>query len=122
METLQQSYGSIYVQSERKQSLLTQFILWCKSQEKYRLGWLAVIIAGHGCILTPITLFAIILSGNSMLFWALAIAAMGMSLVTNLAALPTKITIPVFFFSVMIDLVIIANCTAIGFNISSTYI
>ena len=122
METLQQFYHQAYVLPQKKQSILTRFISWCKSQEKHRLGWLAVIIAGHGCVFTPITLFAITLSGNSMVFWSMAIAAMGMSLVTNLAALPTKITIPVFFFSVLIDLVIIVNCIAVGFNISATYI
>lgn len=122
METVHQLYNPGYVIPSKKQSFLTRFISWCKSQEKDRLPWLAVIIAGHGCVLTPITLFTIILAGNSMVFWSMAIAAMGMSLITNLAALPTKITIPVFFFSVLIDLVIIVNCIVIGFNISATYI
>ena len=122
METVQQLYNTGYVIPARKKSLPSRFISWCKSQEKYRFGWLAVIIAGHGCVLTPITLFAIILSGNNMVFWSMAIAAMGMSLITNLAALPTKITIPVFFLSLMIDLMVIVNCIAIGFNISGTYI
>jgi hypothetical protein len=35
------------------------------------------------------------------------IAAMAFSLVTNLAALPTRITIPVFFLSIAADLIII---------------
>jgi hypothetical protein len=121
MQTLQQSYKAIYI-SERKQSLSTRFILWCKSQEKYRLGWLAVIIASHGCFLTPVTLLAIISAGNSMFFWSMTIAAMGMTLLTNLAAFPTKITIPIFLLSIIIDLVIIANCIAIGFIISATYV
>ena len=122
METVQQLYNPGYVIPARKQSLLSRFIVWCKSQEKHRFGWLAVIITVHGCVLTPITLFAIVLSGNNMIFWSMAIAAMGMSLITNLAAMPTKITIPVFFLSVLIDLVIIANCIVIGFNVSATYI
>ena len=122
METIPHLYNSDYVMPARKESLLTRFISWAKNQERHRLGWLAVIITGHGCVLTPITLFAIILSGNSMVFWSMAIAAMGMSLITNLAALPTKITIPVFFFSVLIDLVIIINCIVIGFNIAATSI
>ena len=122
METVQQLYNPGYIISTKKQASLSRFISWCKSQEKHRLAWLAVIIAGHGCVLTPITLFAIILGGNSMVFWSMAIAAMGMSLITNLAALPTKITIPVFLFSVLIDLAIIVNCIVIGFNITGTYI
>jgi hypothetical protein len=47
---------------------------------------------------------------------------MGITLVTNLAAMPTKITIPVFFLSVLVDLVIIASCIAIGFDASGTTI
>lgn len=118
MQTIQQTYNPAYIGSDTKQSLLTRFISWCKTQEKYRLGWLAAIIAVHGCILTPITCFAIALSGNNMIFWSMASIAMGMCLVTNLAALPTKITIPVFFLSIIIDFVIIANSIAIGISVN----
>ncbi len=115
MQILQHPYRAIHI-SERKQSLLSRFISWCKSQEKYRFGWVAVIITSHGCMITPMTLFAVILTGNSIFFWSLAIAAMGMSLVSNLAAMPTKITIPIFFLSILIDLVVVANCIAIALN------
>ena len=91
-------------------SLPARFIKWCESQEPQRLGWLAVILAAHGCILAPLTVAVIILGGNSMVYWALTIGAMAIALVTNLAAMPTKITIPIFFLSVLIDLVIIAIC------------
>jgi hypothetical protein len=49
------------------------------------------------------------IGGNSPLLWAFAIAAMTMCVVTNLAALPTKITIPVFFLSVLIDVLLILS-------------
>jgi hypothetical protein len=42
---------------------------------------------------------------------------MGMCLVTNLAALPTKITLPIFFLSLVIDLAIIISGIASGFTI-----
>ena len=42
-----------------------------------------------------------------MAYWGMAIGAMAIALVANLAAMPTKITIPVFFFSVLIDIVVI---------------
>jgi len=107
MRALQQTFNPAYISTERKPFLLTRFFDWCKGQEKNRLGWIATILAIHGCALTPITLFMIYLGGNDMTFWALAISAMGMSLVTNLAALPTKITIPVFALSVLVDLTVI---------------
>jgi len=63
-------------------------------------------ITAHGCVITPITIRFVMFSGNNFAFWPWIIAAMTMSLVTNLAALPTKITIPIFFLSIIIDLVI----------------
>jgi len=40
--------------------------------------------------------------------------AMCVCLVVNLAALPTRITIPVFALSVLVDVFIIANCIVAG--------
>lgn len=106
MQTLQQTYNPAYLSVSHKRSLLSQITAWFKSQEQYRFVWLAVIIAAHGCALTPATVLLVTLGGNNLIFWIMAIAAMAMALVTNLAAMPTRITIPVFFLSVLIDLVI----------------
>jgi len=105
-----------------KLSVWKKFINWCDSQQKYRLGWMIVTITLHGCVLTIFTMFAVILAGNHFIFWPFVIGAMGITLFTNLVALPTKITIPVFFASVLIDLVIIISCIAIGLDPSSTMI
>ena len=102
--------------TERKSSLLTRFINWSESQEKNRYGWLGLILTAHGCVLTPITLFAIVLSGNNIIFWFMAMAAMGMALTTNLAAMPTKVTIPTFVLSIIIDIALIVSCVIIGFS------
>jgi hypothetical protein len=107
---LHQSYSPSYSRSIDHRSVWTHFISWCKGQEKNRFMWLAAGLTGHGCFITPLTLFVVMLSGNSMFLWALVIAAMTMTLVTNLAALPTKITVPVFFLSVLIDLGVILSC------------
>jgi hypothetical protein len=115
MPTLQQTYAPSYNSVKREQSLYSQFTTWCKGQEKYRFGWLGAIIAGHGCVLTPITLFSLLLSGNSIVLWIICMSAMAMALITNLAAMPTKITIPVFFFTVLVDL------TIIGYSIASHF-
>ncbi len=91
-------------------SLLTKFMTWCKSQEESRLLWLGVILAAHGCIFTPLTVMIVMFTGNNIFLYTLAIAAMGMTLVTNLAALPTKVTIPVFMLSILIDVAIAVSC------------
>ena len=99
--------SNTYTRIEKQPSIFTRFFNWCEEQEKNRFGWLAAALATHGCALTPITLFAVILSGNNIYFWVTAIAAMGIALVTNLAAMPTKITIPVFFASLLIDIAVL---------------
>ena len=107
---LHQSYSPSYHKSIDQPSVWSRFITWCNGQEENRFMWLAAGLTGHGCFLTPVTLMAVMLSGNSMFLWALVIAAMTMTLVTNLAALPAKITVPVFFLSILIDLGIILGC------------
>ena len=109
MKAIQHTYQPSY-QADTSKSLITKFFDWCKSQEQYRLGWLAGGITGHGCLITPATLVFVMMGGNSPVLWAFVMAAMGMTLVTNLAALPTRITIPVLFLSILIDIVVILNC------------
>ena len=99
-------------------SVFNRFINWSHGQEQYRFGWLAAVLSIHGCALTPITLFAIILSGANIFLFVTALVAMGMALVTNLAAMPTKVTIPVFFLSVVIDLALIISCAVVGFDMA----
>lgn len=117
--TIQQTIATTYTGTSNKTSVFNRFINWCEGQQKNRFIWLGLALAGHGCALTPITLFAVILSGNLIFFWIMAIVAMMTALVTNLAALPTKYTIPAFLFSIVMDLVIIISCLAMGFNMSA---
>jgi hypothetical protein len=102
-------------------SAWSRFINWCKGQQENRLLWLGIALAGHGCVLTPLTVVAVLLDGASFPLMMLAIIAMGMALVTNLAALPTKITIPVFLLSIIIDIAIVVASLSIGFDITKSY-
>ena len=118
MSTIQNtSLPAAYAVREHKANLFTRFINWCASQEEYRFGWLAAILVAHGCALTPITLFAVILAGAKLSYFIIAILAMGLSLVTNLAAQPTKVTIPAFVFSLLVDVVLITLCLLHGFSL-----
>ena len=107
---LPQSISTILTERSSAPSLLTRFITWCKAEEESRLLWLGIILTAHGCIITPLTVMVVMFNGNNLYLFVLAIAAMGMTLVTNLAALPTKITIPVFVLSILIDLAIVISC------------
>lgn len=105
----------------RRISFWKRFISWSTRQEENRMLWTALAILGHGCIITILTMVAIIFSGNHFIYWPFAIAAMSMSVVSYLAAMPTKITIPIFFLSIVMDLVIIISCFINGFSVSSVY-
>ena len=119
--TLQQSYTVPSTSTTIQISPVRKFFNWTREQEKNRLLWLAIAVAGHGCVITIVTMFAILFTGNNFIFWPFAIGAMAMTLIVNLAAMPTRITIPVFFLSILIDIVIIALCLANGFDMAATY-
>ena len=122
MKTISVARNATHYRNEEHTSVLSKFFAWSHAQQANRLLWLGVILAFHGCILTPLTVMAVLLAGTNLTLFIIAIVAMGMSLVTNLAAMPTKITIPVFALSILVDLVIVAIALAHGFDITTTYI
>lgn len=98
-----------YTERTASASIFKKFMQWCEGQQTNRLLWIGVILAAHGCILTPLTVMVVFLGGTANIALVVtAIAAMGLALVTNLAALPTKITIPAFALSIIVDIAIIA--------------
>jgi hypothetical protein len=119
--TVNQSYSAEYTPSNTV-GLWQRFMHYCEAQENNRLLWLGISLAGHGCIITPLTVMAVLLAGSNLFLFIVALVAMGMSLVSNLAAMPTKVTIPIFFFSIILDIAIIFSCVLLGFDISKTYI
>lgn len=120
--TLQNSAAPVFQVTQAHASLWKKFINWADGQEKNRLGWTAFAIAGHGCVFTIVTIAMILFTGNNFIFWPFAIAAMGTPLIVNLAALPSRITIPVLFFSVLVDVAIIVLCLMHGFDVAGTYV
>jgi hypothetical protein len=115
---MQTTMGHNYVQgntgAETHVSRWGRFINWADEQEKNHWGWTAGILVGHGCIATIFTMIAIVFTGNNFIFWPFAIAAMAVCVITNLAAMPTRITIPVFFISLLVDVAIILICIVNG--------
>lgn len=91
-------------------SLWTRFVNYCKGQENNRLLWVGVILAAHGCILTPMVVMLTLLTGPNFFLFMTGMSAMGLALVTNLAAMPTKVTIPAFALSVLVDIAIVVTC------------
>jgi hypothetical protein len=88
-------------------SLLERFMYWADNQNANRIGWMGIALGVHGCFITPLTAMVVMATTYNFALLSATIAAMAFSLVTNLAALPTRITIPVFFLSIAADLIII---------------
>lgn len=108
----QQTYHHSNSGASHQASLWGRFIQWCEGQEENRFGWTAGILVGHGCVFTILTMLVVLFTGNNFIFWPIAIASMGVCVVTNLAAMPTRITIPVFAVSLLADVVVIIAAIA----------
>ncbi|AXY78075.1 hypothetical protein D3H65_30585 [Paraflavitalea soli] len=106
---------SSYTIPAKGNSVFTRFIHWADAQQENRLLWLALALGGFGCALTPLTILLIVaLTGMNLFLFMTALAAMAMSLIVNLAAMSTKITIPVLLVSVVVDLVVIAAAVSMS--------
>ena len=88
-------------------SLINKFLNWSADQQEKRLAWQGIGLLVFGCFLTPLSVLIMSLIGANLIFILIAIAAMGVTLVLDLTAMPTKITIPAFFIGVIADITII---------------
>ncbi|BAV04768.1 hypothetical protein FLA_0767 [Filimonas lacunae] len=83
---------------------------FAENQQNNHFGWLAFCFFAQGCLLAPLTILAIVNNGNDMGLWLACILAFVLTEITNLAAMPTKITIPIFTLGVITDIIIVAIC------------
>lgn len=98
-----------YIHSGAHQSLWSKFIEFCTNEdEKRHFGWVGISLGGHGCVLTPLTLFAIVLTANVFALWLIAALSMAVVVIVNLAGLSTKYTIPTLLFSTLVNIAVIA--------------
>jgi hypothetical protein len=102
-------------------NLFTRFMAWCNAQEPTRLAWTGIILLLYGCVITPITLFFVIVSGVNPVLLSLASCTIMVNLVVNLAALPTRITIPVFAVSLIVNAAVIFAAFSAGVNLSKVF-
>jgi len=91
-------------------NLWQKFIKYAEGQQDNRFAWLAFSFFMQGCVLVPITLLIVVMRGNPFELWIPTLVGFVVTETTNLAAMPTKITIPVFWAGVIVDLLVIAGC------------
>jgi hypothetical protein len=88
---------------------------WCNEREVARIAWFEELFAVQVCLLTPLTLLLIVLSGNSGYLWAFAMGAITIQVPALLSELPAKATIPLLFISIAIELALVTTCIVHGF-------
>lgn len=102
-----------HTQTNRGAGSLERFTAWLNTQEEKRFLWTAVSLVGHGTVFTILTLATVLLTGNVFALLAITCATMMVVLAVNLAALPVKYIIPVFFGSLLIDMLVMITAIAL---------
>ena len=103
------SLQSVY--SHKHSNIATRFLNWCEAQESNRFLWLALSFFLQIGMILPLTAYSIIFfGGNSFLLWIIVCTVNIPTLVLNLAALPTKTTLPFLFFAWFTEAVVILYC------------
>jgi hypothetical protein len=96
---------------QAKKSLLYNFIQWATNEdEKHHIAWVGFSVTAMTAVFFPLTMFAILMNGGAFGLIITAMVSLVLVVTTNLAALPTRYTIPFFVLGALIDAgVIIAS-------------
>ena len=103
--------GATRVHKLEQENFLTRFLNWCNTQESNRFLWLGVTFFAQIGLMLPLAAFSILfLGGNNFLLWIIICAVNLPTLVLNLAALPTKVTLPFLFIAWLTELSVVLYC------------
>jgi hypothetical protein len=93
----------------KNHSAVFAFNQWCANQEtKNHIAWTGVSLIVTAAVLFPLTMSFILLNGASFILIIAAMISLVLVSVVNLAAMPTRYTIPIFLTGILIDIVVIA--------------
>ena len=96
------------LQAPRSRStVFTSLLEWINKEEKNRIAWVGISITAMSAIFFPVTMSAILFNGAIFSLIMGAMISLAIVVITNLAALPVKYTIPAFMLGILIDVVLI---------------
>ena len=104
--SLQSNYNNPSLE-KHYESVFVRILSWAKDEEKNRIAWLGISITIMTAVFFPITMVSILLHGASFTLIIGSMFSLILVVVPNLAALPTRYTIPAFFTGIVIDIFII---------------
>ena len=95
------------LQAQRSHNpVLTRFLDWTKKEEKNHIAWVGISITAMSAIFFPVTMSAILFNGAIFTLIIGAMISLAAVVITNLAALPTKYTIPALLLGIVMDIVL----------------
>ncbi|QEC66312.1 hypothetical protein FRZ67_02940 [Panacibacter ginsenosidivorans] len=87
---------------------ISTFINWCERQEKNKMFWQGLAYMGIIGMTLPLTLASILFLGGANFSLIIIAAVVNVPvLALNLAAQRTKVTLPPFFFALLVDVAIV---------------
>ena len=93
-----------YSLSKEKKSFVSRFIQWATNEDaEYHVAWVGISITSMAAIFFPLTMSVILLNGAAFGLIIVAMVSLALVVITNLAAMPTRYTIPIFLLGVLID-------------------
>ena len=100
------NYGILPAQRSRS-TVITRLVDWTKNQEKNHIAWVGISITVMSAIFFPITMTAILFNGAMLSLIMGAMISLSAVVITNLAALPTKYTLPALLLGIVMDIALI---------------
>jgi hypothetical protein len=93
--------------AKENQSVIVRFFQWASSQEKNHVGWVGLSVMLMAAVFFPLTLTAVLFNGPAFSLIIVAMISLVLVVITNLAALPTRYTIPALILGVIMDVIAI---------------
>ena len=97
-----------YTAPAKRRSFISTFFQWSAGQEaEHHIAWTGVSLLTTTAVLFPLTMASVLLNGAAFPLIITAMAALVLVVVLNLAAMPTRYTIPAFALAILIDVAVI---------------
>jgi hypothetical protein len=96
-----------YQLAKRRPSPISRFFTWAANEDLERhIGWVGIMVVAMTVVCFPLTMAVILVNGAVFGLILVAMVSLVLVVITNLAALPTKYTIPFFFLGIAIDVIV----------------
>jgi hypothetical protein len=90
-----------------RNNVYTRLLGWLAKEEKNRIAWVGISITTMAAVFFPVTMSAILFNGAIFSLIMGAMISLAIVVITNLAALPVKYTIPALVLGILMDIVLI---------------